>query len=336
VEWFIWAGSVVIFSVVGFFVGALKSKKIPSNTQSDPTGEKAPTLVQAPVGRIPRSPSKSAMPDVALTIFSLEVLGLDGHEAPTVSAASIRGTSHIESGLSRQDNFCLFTTPTETVIVISDGVSSADEAQAGSLFIVQNFERLYDEVFPSGANLDLKSWKLLNKKVSQNLVAMHVARSKQRGVQVPEETSSLRISASEKYAATLEILICANTFEGKNMPYTYVRLAGDGSLFEVGTELQIPQESSNVLSLKRSSVNAIPTYDGDPEMYQGELAPGSAVVVCTDGVGDYLPSNSSWEECLIEFSQLSKPSAANLLSLISFHDSNSRDDRTIAIVSNPK
>jgi hypothetical protein len=218
--------------------------------------------------------SLSSNPDYAATILTLTSNEMPDIKVSSVSVASTRGVSHIESGLPRQDNFCILTKANETLIVLSDGTSSAEESHLGSLFLVQNFERVYDEIFPVGPSPDAQKWKELNLKLSQNLVAMFVSRSKQKGEKLPENVTDLRMAAAAKYASTLEILVISKNVEGEPLEYLFVRIAGDGGVFRVDDVITQIFVDDTALNLKDASVRVLPISDSSPVVFTGRIMPG--------------------------------------------------------------
>ena len=281
--------------------------------------------------------SSAGIPDYAST-----VLGVTDSEPGTsikyfVAAGSRRGTSHVESGLARQDNFAVISKQDRTYLVLSDGVSSAEEAQIGSTFLVQNFERILDEVFAAGFSEDPALWQELNKKLSQNLVAMHVSRLKRQGQPVADSVDTLRRDAANLFAATLEILVCWPQIGSDSIEYLAVRLAGDGKLFSIldgVVDLKLGGVAQE--NIKVQTVRALPIYDGAPAFARGVIGPGESLALATDGIGDFLEANASWAEKLRLLCSSKSPSERSLLDLVSQPDTNSRDDRTIGIVINAR
>jgi serine/threonine protein phosphatase PrpC len=280
------------------------------------------------------SVSRSANPDYAASLLALRDPGHTGSISAIVSAASMRGTAHVESGVPRQDNYCVLTKHGEVVVALSDGVSSAVEAHLGSLFLIQNFERYYDETFPQGHTAEVGKWRDLSLKLSQNLVAMHISKSKLRGLSIPDDVVKLRTEAASYFASTLEVLVFENASAGEPISFTYVRLSGDGGGFVVTDQLEKVFDDGADPALKNSEVSPLPITDTSPFITQGSIGPGQSLVVCTDGVGDFIQANSAWSEQLVSYCRRTYPTKQELLDLISFPDANSRDDRTLVAVRN--
>jgi serine/threonine protein phosphatase PrpC len=323
----IWmAGLAATTAAIGFTVG--RKARV---TKTRGLDNQSPTILAK---HIP-SASVSANPDYVSTILSVPRKQGSKTAKIHVSAASRRGTSHAEMGLPRQDNLCVLTNNEELVIVVSDGTSSAKESHLGSLFLVQNFERYYRELFPDGFTNNLSLWRELNLKLSQGLVAMYVARSKQKGISTPSEIVELRMAAAAEYASTLEILVVKGNTHTEDLPFAYIRVAGDGGIFEISNQIREldfgPVDKSN---LKNPSVSALPIADIDPEILEGSIAPGNALMIATDGVGDYVTFNSDWSKAFLDYAMNDVPSEQGALATISHFDSNSRDDRSFAIVRN--
>lgn len=298
-----------------------------------------PTIVQdahvATVAKKLPESSVAANPDYVSTILAVPRVQVSNSAKILVSAASRRGTSHSETGLPRQDNLCVLTHNDELIIVISDGTSSARESHLGSMFLVQNFERYYGELFPDGFTNNVSLWRELNLKLSQGLVAMYVNRSKQKSVPMPSEVVELRIAAAAEYASTLEVLVVRSGASSEDLPFAYIRLAGDGGIFEITDDIrELNFGAIDKGNLKNSSVSALPINDSDPEIMEGAIAPGHALMVATDGIGDYITYNSTWSSALINYAMNDFPSELGVLETISYFDSNSRDDRSFAIVRN--
>lgn len=334
-ETFIWLAAIIFCTVVGFFVGRSRRKPVGNDEQhgARPVGAISDDHTRTPSLVIASTPSASGIPDFASTIVGIGSNRVAGKSQYVVSAASQRGVAHREQGLSRQDNFCVFAKGSTTFIVLSDGVSSATDAHIGSTFLVQNFERIYDEVFAGAESLDPSKWRELNTKLSQNLVAMYVSRAKREKQTISESTESLRIEAAQKFAATLEVLVIKPSEAGDGLGFSYVRLAGDGRLFKIGSGVDpamFPEDA--VAAVKSSGVSALPIYDGQPKFLNGEIAEGEALAIATDGIGDFIQSNTLWTQKLLEIAHARIPQESDLLDFVNFPDSNSRDDRTIAIV----
>jgi serine/threonine protein phosphatase PrpC len=223
----------------------------------------------------------------------------------------------------------------ELVIVLSDGTSSAKDSHLGSLFLVQNFERYYRELFPNGFTSDRSLWRELNLKLSQGLVAMYVNRSKQKGNSTPSEIIELRMAAAAEYASTLEVLVVKSSAQTEDLPFAYIRVAGDGGVFEISNQIrELDFGPMDKKSLKNPSVSALPIADIEPEILEGWIAPGNALMIATDGIGDYITFNSAWSNALLGYAMNDVPSEQGALAAISHLDSNSRDDRSFAIVRN--
>ncbi len=281
------------------------------------------------------STSVAANSDYVSTILSVPRIQGSKSAKMLVSAASRRGTSHAEMGLPRQDNLCVLTNNGELVIVLSDGTSSAKESHLGSLFLVQNFERYYRELFPNGFTSDRSLWRELNLKLSQGLVAMYVNRSKQKGNSTPSEIIELRMAAAAEYASTLEVLVVKSSAQTEDLPFAYIRVAGDGGVFEISNQIrELDFGPMDKKRLKNPSVSALPIADIDPEILEGWIAPGNALMIATDGIGDYITFNSAWSNALMDYAMNDVPSEQGALAAISYLDSNSRDDRSFAIVRN--
>lgn len=314
--------------VVGMILGWVARGRRPSKSPTGPRG-----LANAPEIRR-SSQSRSANPDYAASIVALRDPDRTGLVTTTVSAASKQGTAHINSGLPRQDNYCVLTKESEVVIVLCDGVSSATEAHLGSLFLVQNFERYYDEVFPDGYSIDLAKWKELNLKLSQNLVAMHISKSKHKGATLPTDLVELRLAAARNYASTLEVLVFKNPYAGSSIQYTYVRISGDGDAFLVRDDIVRAFNDGRDESLKDSAVSPLPVTDKDPYIAQGAIEPGQSLMICTDGISDFISGNADWRAQLVSFCKSQNPKDEDLLQLVAFPDSNARDDRTLVTIRN--
>lgn len=319
-----------VFAGASAIIGYTLGKKV--------RGSKPPNLEEIQVTAVAKNlpgSSVAANPDYVSTILAVPRTQGSKPSKILVSAASRRGTSHSESGLPRQDSLCVLTHNDELVIVVSDGTSSAKESHLGSLFLVQNFERHYRELFPEGFTNDVSLWRELNLKLSQGLVAMYVNRSKQKGVSTPSEVVELRLAAAAEYASTLEILVVNSAALSEDLPFAYIRIAGDGGIFEISTDIHEinfgPIEKEN---LKNPSVSALPITDSDPEILEGVIAPGNALMVATDGIGDYITYNRIWSKALLDYAMSDVPSEQGALATISHFDSNSRDDRSFAIVRN--
>jgi serine/threonine protein phosphatase PrpC len=333
-----WILLVVLLGAGAFALGRIF--RSPSIRNSEPglpaIGDLADLAVQEERSSvIPDTPSSSGIPDYASVIFGVRRDDDRSKFRYFVNAGSQRGRSHRENAISRQDNFCVFRKGDNLVVAVSDGVSSATEAHLGSTFLVQNFERLFDESFMDGPVAEVAKWRDLNRRLSQNLVAMFVSRSKREKVPIPESIEELRIEASRKFAATMEVLICRFGLGAEAAEYLYVRLAGDGKLFSVADDVfEIAANDSEPRAKKSQTVRALPIFDGDPIIFRGYIKSGESIALATDGIGDFLLSNDSWAAELSEIAKAKAPDEIRLLDFLNHPDPNSRDDRSIVIVTN--
>lgn len=325
-------------AVVGFIAGSarkIKSQNPDLAPDLEAQNLTAGVLTNQRMPPLPTVASGSGIPDYASTIIGISGSGTDPSFNFYVAAGSRRGLSHIESGQPRQDNFAVISKGSYTYLVLSDGVSSAEEAHLGSTFLVQNFERILDETFTNGFSEDLALWQELNKRLSQNLVSMHVSRAKRKGKPVAESVEFLRREAASLFASTLEVLVCWPNKSSKEIEYFAVRLAGDGKLLKISTEIEdLDLGGVGKENLKLQYVRALPVYDGSPIVSRGAIYPGETIALATDGIGDFLQMNESWSTKLQEFCSQFAPSEQGLLELVSHSDANSRDDRTIGLVIN--
>lgn len=300
----------------------------PRSTEDSPTGE-----VQTWNAPIPSRPSLNSIPDFALTVFETKTdAGAQGNQSFAVGSS--RGTSHIDSGVSREDSYSVFFLHQSVVMVLCDGVSGASESHIGSSFAAQNFERLLKEEFPEEISPEIARWQNINRRVSQGLVGLYRSRAVKNETELPPELSELRLAAAAAFATTLEVLVCERQTKANPRPrFTYVRLAGDGSLFQVstsGVEKLFPISGSPD-AVKTPYVSALPVFDGEPFIFSDQLSPGSALVMTTDGVGDHILNSSTWKAELQHMCGLAFMSHVDLLSLLQAEFKEAMDDRTVAI-----
>lgn len=320
-SWIVALVGLILAGLIGFYIGTRRSIKLPHPVVR--ASQKLPTV-----------PSASPIPDYASTLFVRPRDGKSLSYGQEFALASRRGNWHSEEGVSRQDAYAVFCRPTFTVLAVADGVSSAYESHWGSALLTKQLQAEFDRVFPNSYTSDVAAWSDLNTGLSQKLVAAYVSKMRQAGKEYPQDIEKLRGATAASYASTLEILVVDLECSPSGSKYTYVKIAGDGSLFVVsGPEV----ESVFDLPLSRSSdgtVFALPIHDGEPEIRTGYLASGSSLVMGTDGVSDHIKSNRSWRSALVTTLNSDQLSESALLDLVSFNVAEAGDDRTVVTVRN--
>jgi serine/threonine protein phosphatase PrpC len=283
---------------------------------------------------IGRTPSEYSFSDYAATVLSRRLENETENARFEIATSSIRGSAHIQEETSRQDSVGLFRGNGFTVISISDGVSSSPQSHIGSSFLVTNLERVFKSEFGEKPNADPAQWANVNKTLTENFVSMHVARLKQAGKASTSSFSNLRVEAAELYAATLQVLICFDpSTEDLNIPYIFVSLAGDGSLLlddgNVTSRIfpsSLPDKWTN-----GNYVDALPIFDETAQIISGTIPTGKALLFCSDGVGDFLETNENWIGTLRALTS-GRLGYESILRFITFHNPESTDDRSLAVV----
>jgi len=277
------------------------------------------------------SPSTSNIPDVACTVFRTHKLGqFDSY--CEFGGVSIRGSSHYQSGTSRQDSFVIFPRQDQIILALADGVSSSSLAQIGSSFVTLNLEKAVNSSFEGPVTGDIGKWNEVNAWLTRGLVGMFEAVSRKEGRSVPEDVLARRFEAGRKYATTLEVLVCdLNPSKDGSLEVLYVNLAGDGVVFHSASKaLSAP------LFLHRTKdpggkVAALPICDSSPRIEKIEMGLDSYVALVSDGIGDQI-SSSKWLKRINRYLTRASMTTLSLHSLISEHDEWMLDDRTLLAI----
>lgn len=301
---------------LGFLFGGRASSKAPWQAAS-----KTQTVGSA---------SRHGTPDLALSTFSIV-----GANRLDLAAISCRGRGHYISGESRQDSFTVFTTPRYLVAAISDGVSSANLSHVGSSLVTAELPGVFEKVFHDKDVTDEQAWFEVNQILSKNLVRTFVGRQREAGLGFPADLNSLREVTADHFATTLEVAVIPldATVDG-NREFTCVTICGDGGVFYVRKGLEIFRASHSIEKPGggKSRVAALPVNDGLPKVTTERLAAGDSVILCTDGVADFLPTSEIWKEHL--FAIIRKPDLSNhdLIDFITLEIPEAFDDKTAIII----
>jgi serine/threonine protein phosphatase PrpC len=276
------------------------------------------------------STSRFGVEDFAASQFSV------GHDSILdIGAASIRGRGHVINGESRQDSFALFETEHYVVCAVMDGVSSSENSEIASRLVASELEYIFNATFPTTEIDSIDSWSQVNDYLSKSIVRRYLAESRTFGFEIPDSKLEAREAAAQKFATTLELVVIdRKENEEGSRNFRFVTICGDGALFlQRGnnlTRLAHPITSDNKSGKK--GVFALPACDSAPEVLRGVLYPTEALILCTDGVGDFFISSKEWFSQYCSVVAQAPFTYSALLDFISLEAPDAIDDQTAIIM----
>jgi serine/threonine protein phosphatase PrpC len=277
------------------------------------------------------TPSRFGTSDLNISSFRVS-----GDLALDVAAVSCRGRGHHISGESRQDDFNSFETDKYFVAAVADGVSTSPNSHVGSHLVTTGLKQLFEKAFATKNVANVDAWYEINQSLSRNLVRHFAGQRQLEGQQIPSNVSELRELAADSLATTLEVVVVALELdENSQRAYTYIRVCGDGGLMHFNVQgkfSEVGKQSKGQLLGGKSRVAALPANDGMPEIFQGFLKPLESLVLCTDGISDFLTTDESWSATLTNFVRGDVHDIHALVDLITMDVADSYDDKTLVVL----
>ena len=222
---------------------------------------------------------------------------------------------------------------------VMDGVSSCEYSHLSANLLSREFPDIATPLIES-EHLDSKDyWLQVNKSLSKKIVQYYTARQANLGQDVPETVMELREAAADIFGTTLELVIVSrNTDENKRRPYWYVRLSGDGAVFNLSNKrfgrvlLRRVWPNPGAGNPSKQAVWVLPASDEEPVVMKGFLNEGVSLILCTDGVSDYLEHEQSWRSLLRGIVENDNRTFESLLRFISTDVPDAFDDKTIVVL----
>jgi len=265
-------------------------------------------------------------PDRPDTILDgIVVNGPDGAPSATVRAASVRGLSHRHYARVRQDDYALRVTPDSRylVVCVADGVSSGDLSHFAALWAAQDgTDELCQRLARNGP--DELPWPEFLAWVADRIV-------ERAGHQVEGIGSDPR-EVAQRMAAALTYAVMDLTGEERAV---HLLTVGDTSGWVLGRDgdwrPQQPVKNADV-DIHSSAVSALPILSGTPRPVRTSVAPGEALVVMTDGIGDPLGNGSGAVGRFLARSWGDPPADFAFAAQVGFARRSFDDDRTAVAV----
>jgi serine/threonine protein phosphatase PrpC len=251
----------------------------------------------------------------------------------TVRAASVRGLSKRFAGGPRQDDLCLRVhEPTNTLIAaVADGVSGAARSGLAAALAVRYATAAVarqldaDAGADAGAGAGELDWGEIFRQAAWALVEEHrrEARDDDAGV--------------EHAAATLAttLLVAAVAGPGEDGEASRVQLAavGDSPAYMLANRafepvVGEPQDRDGLIG---GGVEALPRAQ-EPQSHACTLAPGSALLLCTDGVSLPLADGSGEVGRTLARELANPPGIVDFAGLLDFSRATYDDDRTLVAI----
>jgi serine/threonine protein phosphatase PrpC len=270
------------------------------------------------------SASSCDIPDLALSFGSW---GNSGY----FLAASRRGRGHEKDQTPRQDSFTVFETTEHLFFAVLDGVSSSPLSHVGANAISRDFENIIKRVFSTESIDSEKAWLQVNQDASKVLIRLFVKRCKDLGLEVPNDLIDVRENAADLYATTLQVVAIEKGRTNQQATgYVYANISGDGALFKIVTSriFTVWPIEGILNNGSKSLVSALPASDKQPEVIRGSIPTGSYLVLCTDGVSDFLVHDKKWQKILKRSFRRNNPTYSDALDFISYNSPENFDDKT--------
>lgn len=256
-------------------------------------------------------------------------------DSVSVGVVSIKGASHHLSGTPRQDAYAIGSDDSWVVIAVADGVSEGKlshvaATEAARVTVTESIRAL------AASTPDLVHWPDVGRKAKDAVRALGQRRAQQ---QVGPADSAPEISdrtIAQIMSTTCDLLVVPTSRKDGSLRVWRVRISGDGSFYVLdparGWGLLDAGKDSASSTVDNSVADPLPLGGDSPDVESWELAPGQAIVLCTDGFGDVIAEGArpvgrylfdAWQHPL---------DTTQLLFTSSFVNTNADDDRTAAIV----
>lgn len=283
-------------------------------------------------------------------------LSVDWAEAGALAfrAASIRGLGHFADGKPRQDACGVAFAPNNRWLVgcVADGVSAAKHAHqaadiAAATFTnkigidVAQIDTITDpETWPAVASAI--GWQAAVDEVSREITAAAEAWFRRGYERVGDQENLARLDAdgllnndARQVMATTAVVFAVATepLPDRRVPFAVVVAAGDSEamILSEGVWHPISAVKNEGAEIASSAVSPLPRTTA-VEPIVGFLAPGQALAVITDGIGDPLGSGTGVVGRFLATRWATVPDPIAFANDISFYRKSFVDDRTAVLV----
>jgi len=278
----------------------------------------APVVVDRPVTSFDPRPANRPpyLPDTIVDAWSTSHF--------TMRLASIRGYSHRYYGMPRQDDavVAVHSSTGSLIFAVADGVSAAERAEVGAQLAC----RTAVDGMLAALDADPRGpdWTNLVESVARRLVEL--ARPRHG----PPDGDPAR--AEELFATTLVAGLARPTATGSMI--TLVQIGDSGAwLLDRGQYIGVLTQKSDPDSpIFSSAVSALPQLPTQIRPVDVPLAPGTVLLVGTDGFGDPLGDGSGLVGDLFREVLASPPPPLGLAHALDFSRETFDDDRTLLAV----
>jgi serine/threonine protein phosphatase PrpC len=256
-------------------------------------------------------------------------------DSVSVGVVSIKGASHHLSATPRQDAYAIGSDESWVAIAIADGVSDGKlshvaAAEAARVAVSETLRALVT------STPDKIAWSEVGGKTRDAVRDLGQRRAQQQfraGDSVPAISDR---TITKIMSTTCDLLVLPVARAGGSLRVWRIRISGDSSFYVLdptrGWGLLDSGKDITSSTIDNSVGDALPLGGEQPDVESWDLAPGQALVLCTDGFGDVIGAGAlpvgrylfeAWQRPL---------DTVQLLSTSSFLNTNADDDRTAAIV----
>jgi serine/threonine protein phosphatase PrpC len=252
---------------------------------------------------------------------------LDGWETPRffVRAASVRGDSHRETGVPRQDDFAIGFHPAtgSVVVAVADGVSEADHSANGATVACRY---VIEAVLHQLSENEQLNWSQIVQGAAWAIVD---ACQRLEGLEQPDAQVAL-----ERYASTL-LAACIQPDDADQIHVQGIGIGDSEIRLISGDQLVswLGDEKSTDDGIANSATTCLPQIPAGLEPRTWILAKREVVLLATDGIWDPVGTGDNLVGQLI-LSQLSSgpPDRMQFGRIVDFSRETWDDDRTMVAV----
>jgi len=261
-----------------------------------------------------------------------------------VRAASIRGKSHRDKrdspfSTTRQDEYCFQLTADGRwlVVVVADGVSSGDESHVAATIVARRGCSTVANMLDEGTAVEDIAWTEVAGLLSTVIVREWLKRRPEPfdpedfAAKTAEEADELRRRCAVDCATTALAAVVSTQLESDaTVAFTGVVLAGDSSLWLLEPDTgwralsKVKNEDAEIASNVTSGLPIV----GDVETHVERIAPGAALFLMSDGLGDPLGGGSGEVGRYLAEHWQRPPSGYAFAATLDFYRRTFDDDRT--------
>lgn len=258
-----------------------------------------------------------------------------------IGAVSVRGALHYDSRTVRQDSYSLGKSEDGAwaIAAIADGVSEGALSHLGADTAAhQAVTSARTELARQG--FESADWARVAAEVRAKVQAStrQLVAGKIVGADgTPVDPKTLSDEDLARAAGTTSELLVIAVKPSPAGTYSFARvvIAGDGSGLMLDPSRgwkPLSVGKNNVGGFANNAVKPLPLDVGTPVVQRGTLEPGQAVLLTTDGIGDFLVDGSTEVGGYLHQEWSTPISSVNLVRSASFVTYQSDDDRAVVIV----